>query len=61
MTGWSLRDAELAAAARRAQQAEADAAVLRLRLALAPWTVPAGPDPRRRVVRVASIPAPRRP
>lgn len=61
MPQWTLRDAELAAAARRAKQAEADAALLRLRLALAPYVVPAGPDPRRRIVRLPSIPAPRRP
>lgn len=35
-----------------------DAALLLLRLHLAPWTVPAGPDPRRLAGR---IPLPRRP
>lgn len=38
-----------------------DVQLLQLRLHLAPFTVPAGPDPRRRIVRRAHIPAPRRP
>lgn len=54
---WTLRDAELAAATIRAQEAEEDLALHRLRAQLSDWLVSVGPDPDYPLVRVMSLPA----